>query len=183
MSDAAPFPPSSKMSPYLECVGRISIGVSFFELQLNRAIWHLANVEQHAGACITAQFIGPGPRFRAIQALLGFRGASKELVKTFDNLRQDAESVARERNRFVHDPALMDQEGGFVRFEVTADRKLHFGMEAVTLADFEKLEKKVNDIRVRFDKEFNDALVQLPPFPNLQFGQSEGFEYVTNPPK
>lgn len=176
-TDDEAYPPPSEMAAYFECVGRIAIGFSFFEMQLNRSIWYLSNVEQHVGACITAQFIGPGPRFRALMALLTLRGASKATLKIFDKLRNDADAISRERNRFVHDPAVMDGNQNFVRFEVTADRKLAFGMETVVLADFQKLEAKIKAITKRFDHAFESALIEIPAFPNVQFGQSAGFSF------
>jgi hypothetical protein len=53
------------MNNYHADVGRISMAWAQLETHINHAIWHLANVEQYAGACITAQIISPAQRVRA----------------------------------------------------------------------------------------------------------------------
>jgi hypothetical protein len=52
-----------------------------FELHVNMTIWELANVSQHAGACITSHIGNPNARFRALVALVLMRGGTDEHYK------------------------------------------------------------------------------------------------------
>ena len=48
--------------------------------------------------------IGPGPRNRALVALVELRGGSKELLGAVNAFAREFTSLGAQRNRFVHDP-------------------------------------------------------------------------------
>jgi hypothetical protein len=81
--------------PYCLMVGRISTLWAGFENDLDQLIAELANVEAAAGACLTAQMIGPGARFRAIIALIRFRGLDKTELAKWDTLAREAGALGR----------------------------------------------------------------------------------------
>lgn len=121
--------PSSSVVPnqYYAAIGRVAAGWAFFEAIVNHAIWELANVEQHVGACITAQIISPIARFRALVALLKLRGADQSTIATINSLSSKANRVSRQRNRLVHDPSTVNARTGvFDQLRITADRTLEF---------------------------------------------------------
>ena len=78
----------SKLDPYYSAVGRLVLDWAEFEFNVNDAIWELANIERKVGTCLTSQFIGPGPRFRCLVALLNFRGTPTDIVKKSMPFRQ-----------------------------------------------------------------------------------------------
>ena len=170
------YPPSSVMTDYYTGVGRIAVAWAFFETHVNRAIWELANVEQYAGACITSQIIQSGPRFRALIALVNFRGGKAGTIKKLNSMSNGVDSLARRRNRFAHDPAAPDEQGNFHRLEITADRKLEFAMLPSEIAQLERLENDIKAMTERFYRLYREILAELPPFPNIQFGQSPGID-------
>ncbi len=112
-----------KLDPYYLAVGRLALEWAEFEFNVNDAIWELANIERKVGTCLTSQFIGPGPRFRCLVALLNLRGTPSEIVKKINALSTEAESLARQRNRYAHDPIVWNRKDGSIhRMETTADR-------------------------------------------------------------
>src|SRR4051812_6645421 len=97
---------------YYAAIGRIAAGWAYFEVLINHAIWELANVEQHYGACITAQILAPVARFKALVSLLKLRGASETSLKAINSLSGTANDLAEKRNRVVHDLSGMSRETG-----------------------------------------------------------------------
>ena len=59
-----------RFEPFMTALGFVASTWAEYEATVNFRIWELANVEKMAGACITSQMIGPGPRFRCLLALL-----------------------------------------------------------------------------------------------------------------
>ena len=157
---------------HYEAVGRVSNAWATFEFYTDRLIWWVANVAEPIGACITAQYIGPGPRFRALAALAKIQGADSELIKAINKFSATAQGVASDRNRWSHDPMLVDVETGEVfRHQVTADRSLVFELKPAVVADMFALEKKiwgaVDELKVlaaRIQRELS-ASPQTPPQP------------------
>ena len=114
-----------EFEPLYLALGRLSRFWSAFEYILNDSIWELANIERFAGTCITAQLIGPGPRFRCLASLMELRGVNSELMKAFNSLSSEAESLGRQRNRFMHDMVVLNEtDRQLYRIETTADRHL-----------------------------------------------------------
>ena len=112
---------------YYTAIGRIASGWAHFELVVNHAIWELANVEQHVGACVTAQIIAPVPRFKALVSLIQLRGGSKAAIDALNGISGTANDIAEKRNRFVHDASLVETTTmEFTQLRITADRKLRF---------------------------------------------------------
>jgi hypothetical protein len=151
---------------HFEAVGRVSNAWATFEFYTNRLIWWVANVDEPIGACITAQYIGPGPRFRALAALVKLRGGNSELIKSINRFSVTAQGVAGERNRWSHDPMFVEDETGDVfRWQATADRVLVFELKPVLLAEMQSLEEKIWGTVAEL-KELGAAIVGgLPPLP------------------
>jgi len=75
-------------------------------------------------------------------ALLAHAGAGEDLLKKVRRFSHKADSLAMKRNRFVHDPWLVEK-GVVRRFEATAERKLVFEGIPTTRAE---LAAVVNEI-------------------------------------
>ncbi len=150
---------------------------SQLEFSMNDAIAELANVERRAGVCMTAQMIGPGLRIRCLLALLELRKAPQVTLDEFNRIGSKIEGLARQRNRFVHDPIVLDRESGKIaRMQATADRKMAYGFVETEIKDLLDLCIKLD----RADHEFNLLYLQardaLPQWPRTQFAGSEGIE-------
>jgi hypothetical protein len=63
-----------RFNKHMTALGHAVAAWAALEFAIGEAIWELANVEREAGACVTAQLVGPGPRVRALVALLELRG-------------------------------------------------------------------------------------------------------------
>ena len=92
---------------YLKAIGTVCMVWADLDFNIHEAIWELANVENNVGACITAQIVPPLSRFRALIALVHFRGGDEKLVKALNKLSLTVDGLARQRNRIVHDSWTM----------------------------------------------------------------------------
>jgi hypothetical protein len=164
-----------EMEPYLSAIGWLALAWSEFEFHINDSIWELANVGREAGACMTAQLIGPGPRFRCLIALLNLHKVSGSLVKEFNSFSAEAESLGRQRNRYLHDPMVIDSITKKVhRMEITADRTVKHEIIEVEISEIKGLATKIEHASAKFDELYERVLVETPSWPRTQYEQSEG---------
>ena len=91
------------INEHLEGIGRVAAILSHLDFYVNEMIWELANVERTAGACLTAQVLGPNPRCKALVALMRFRGANQKLIDNANSLASRYCGLGDRRNRIVHD--------------------------------------------------------------------------------
>lgn len=162
---------------YYTAIGRIASGWAHFELVVNHALWELANVQQHAGACITAQIIAPIPRFKALVALLSLRGASDAAIKRINSLSGTANDLAEKRNRIVHDSSAVHKASGqFSQLRITADRKLKFDFVPVEMAELKQVEDRIKKLISDLGCAIQDAMDELPAYDKRQFELSPGIQ-------
>jgi hypothetical protein len=168
-----------RFDPYMQAVGKIAIMWAALEYAISQAIWELCNVEAAAGACITAQLIGPGPRIRAFISLIDFRAHDpqceneEKLITQFNKLAQRIEAFGRQRNSYIHHCAVIGVEKGDIkRLELSADRRLKFDYVPADLEAMEKLAGDIRQARIDFDANFERVLVEFSPWPRTQFEQS-----------
>ena len=143
--------------PIYSLVGRVASAWAHLEHALDLIIWDLSEIDPQRTACITAQMLGAGPRYKAVYSLLQQRNTdefrqlgeeAKELMnKTFDH--------SEKRNRIIHDPwyvtnakpaqfrAMPTKDPRFGVFEID-----NIGIEAVIAAG-NRLESQVSDLRVK----------------------------------
>ncbi|HTT82794.1 MAG TPA: hypothetical protein VMF67_04890 [Rhizomicrobium sp.] len=138
--------------PHYTRVGRVASAWARFEYEIDSVIWTYACREDERGACLTAQYIGPGPRFKALIALVRLEdGVSEESVNALCKLAEESGQIASRRNRIVHDSWMWGSESYQVgRFEVTADKRLRFGMQAYSIEYLEDVLGQIAEIRKRF---------------------------------
>ncbi|WP_457488952.1 hypothetical protein [Tardiphaga sp. P5_C10] len=172
---------SAAFTPLYLAIGKLTRHWSAFEYVLNDTIWELANVERYAGTCITSQMIGPGPRFRCIIALLHMRGVSAALVKEFNTFSTEAESLGRQRNRFLHDTVVLDDnDQKLYRLEITADRRLFHDLVIIDFPALEKLVVDIENATGRIDTLFDRVISETPPWPRAQYEKSQGLHRDRN---
>lgn len=166
---------NSDFQPYLLAIGKLSAMWALFEFTLNDIIWELANLSPMAGTCLTAQLIGPGPRFRCLVALLHLRGSSKELIKDANVISGDAEKLSRQRNRYVHDPVVLKiDDKSFHIMETTADKKIKHGVFAIEITAIVKLTNKIAGLQKGIEQLHARILDETPPWPRKEYAQSAG---------
>lgn len=139
--------------PAFALSGRVSDAWAMFEFHLDRTIWSMAAVNDGAGACITAQFVGVYGRLRALQSLVELAGGSKDLQSDLASLAGRSEPLAEKRNRIVHDPWMINvtkHTAGKMR--ITAKKTLHFAYVPVTPSEVESLLNEINAHTSRFFK-------------------------------
>lgn len=115
-------------------VGRLSVLWAAFENRIDSLIWELLDVEATKGACLTAQMIGPGPRVRALQAIVDETDASRETKREFQRLGKKAEELGGKRNRYEHDTVTIGATSGLLwTHEITANKKLRIESKAADI--------------------------------------------------
>jgi hypothetical protein len=173
-----------RLDPYYMAIGHIGVAWADFEFALNDAIWELANVDRAAGTCMTAQLIGPAPRFRCLIALLKARRTPQALLDLFNTMSRDAGSLAAKRNRYLHDPIALQPETGVVyRIEATAEKSLRLGGIPVDLAKLSELIGDIDKIIAEFDNLMRRVLAETPAWPREQYSRSEGIQRHRTVPK
>lgn len=140
--------PKSRRDPrfnkLMTALGRLCGIWASLERLVDQTIWELANVERKAGACLTAQMIGPGPRGKALVGLVELRGGEEDLLVAFKEFARDFGSLGAKRNRYVHDPYGYDVNlKEFRRVHLTADKKLNFALQTVTPEELDELYESI----------------------------------------
>jgi hypothetical protein len=150
------------------------------EFFINTAIWELMNVEQRTGACVTAQIMSIQPRLDAPISLVTLNGGKQSLIDDLNKFAAKAGSLARQRNRIVHDPWFV--QGTTMepyQFVSTAYKKLDFGFKHTPTDGLLSLQKKIHTLYHDFEKLHSKILSELPSFDRTRFLQSEGFKAYT----
>jgi hypothetical protein len=177
MSETDERPDAAQFKPYFTAIGQVANAYSQLEFSINDAIWQLANVARQVGVCMTAQMIGPGPRNRCLLALLQIRKAPQSIIDEFNTLSKRIEGVAAARNRYVHDPIVINQDNGeIMRMEATADKSIRYGFMGAEIQGMMKLALKIDTAAHDFNQLYLRAVAELPAWPQTQFEQSEGIE-------
>jgi hypothetical protein len=145
-------PDNGTLIPVLDPAHAAAIGTltsqwSRLEYMVDRTIWELASPKtlEH-GACITAQFIGIGPRLNALISLVMLSGCSAELVKEFTTFQGHAVALGNERNRIIHDPWSRSWKTKVhYRLEITAKKNLVFRHKPVALSGLNRIIAQIRD--------------------------------------
>lgn len=155
-------------------IGTVASAWARFEYRTTQILWHLANVDIHAGACISAQIQSQPNRLRALCALVALRGGDEHpLVGDINAFSVKADKLIRQRNRFVHDPWIYKTSGQPpIRVEVTADRKLRYATVETSLPEMDELVSKIQDAIQELERLYLRIRFELPPWPDTQYQQS-----------
>jgi hypothetical protein len=106
---------------FYAAIGEVVVEWSEFEFLVDISTLALAKINNRMGCCLTAQIAGAAKKLDAYISIAQFLGV-KKTVKALNTLAKDAQGLAEQRNRIVHDS--WSSLGGFHRFEVTARKVL-----------------------------------------------------------
>jgi len=152
-------------------MGLIANSSAILELHANECIWALAGVQQGLGACITSQIFNTANRFKALAALMKLRRVDEPLIDEINKIIADFRDPSEKRNRALHDPWVVNREGGTGRVEVTANHKLVFEVREIPIEELNRDRLEIENFTRRFllfrNKIFA-ALPTLPPIPELR---------------
>ena len=168
---------AADFEPYFVAMGRVANAYSQLEFTINDAIWELANVERAIGVCLTAQMIGPGPRNRCLLALLNLRKAPKPILDQFNVISKKIEGLAAQRNRYVHDPFVLNEDTGEIhRMEASADKSISYGFMDADVTKLTALVEQIEKTGNEFNQLYLRACDELPSWPRTQFEGSWGIQ-------
>jgi hypothetical protein len=136
--------------PFYAAVGRIASEWSHLEHELDLTIWKLAKVGAKAGACITSQIMGVGPRCKAILTLGTMRGLSPKLRKKYRTLMGESYAVADDRARAIHDPWYGElYSGQAAQFRAMPYSDPRFGIMDISESDLDQTLKNIRKLQLR----------------------------------
>jgi hypothetical protein len=160
---------------HMKWLGHVAAVWASLELNINMAIWELANVERWIGACLTTQIFSPSSRFRVLTALVRIRGGAPDVISKINKFAESTGGLARRRNSYVHDTWVFDEENHEIkRIHVTMEGAFSFGFTPTSVEELQRLFDDIQDAIKRFDHLRDEVFQSLPPWPRTQFEQSRG---------
>jgi hypothetical protein len=144
-------------------IGRIASVWAMLEFRMDQLIWHLINIEQTLGACLTTQFNGTAPRLRAIKSIIEFRGSIPGLITKLNKFTGDIIEPQEARNRAVHDPWFVAKESKIATQlrKATIKNKIVYESVPVDLAELKAVYDDSKNILVRFNG-LRDEIIAEP---------------------
>ena len=113
---------------HLAAVGSVAGDWALLETHLDSLALELANIDDPAGLCFTAQISGWARKLDAYLAVARLRGAKRSVGTPFDAFAKAISGLAEQRNRVVHDPWLLEDGIPPQRLEISARKKLRSQM-------------------------------------------------------
>ena len=104
-------------------IGKVASEWAYLELVVDGYSAQLAKVEESFGTCLTAQISGIARKLEAHIALVRLR-SGEFFAKRLNKFAVKARELSERRNRIVHDPWSIDENGFPHRYEASA-RKIH----------------------------------------------------------
>jgi hypothetical protein len=164
-----------RFQEYMKWLGHVAAIWASLELNVNMAIWELANVERWIGACLTTQIFSPSSRFRVLISLIHVRGGTPETISKIHKFAESAGGLSRRRNSYVNDSWALDENTGEVkRIHVTMEGAFSFGFTPTSVDELKRLYDDIQDGIRRFDQLREEVFRSLPPWPRTQFSRSRG---------
>ena len=139
-------------------IGRVIAAWAYFETIIDYWIHKFADVDTHAGTCLTGQMVGFRPRFDAFTALVFHRGASAKWIKIINSFKTDAQGLSEQRNRMTHDVWDLKDPQQPKRTEVTARGKLRILEKVHPTEDILSLDMNIHDLWWKFETEIAEKL-------------------------
>lgn len=126
-------------------VGRVASNWARFETVIDMAIWHVAKIDDHSGACITSQITGVGRKLDALISLMRYHHSDDvSTLKCLGQLITKSHELGEKRNRTIHDQ-WRAIEGLPVRLEITARKRLIFEPVPVSVSYLSQLADDITD--------------------------------------
>ncbi len=150
-------------------LGKVADAWADLEFEIDQLIWHLMHTNQALGACATAQMIGPAPRLRTVRALAHLWELSEKILGDIGSFEGQANALAQERNRALHDKRLINwKTKQVVRFEVTTRKTLTFEQRPESLEYLAELREKILKLVREFTAIKQRAVTELLSSPEKQ---------------
>jgi hypothetical protein len=157
--------PETPHQSYYALIGLIASDWAVLEAVIDLTLWDLVGGEEKNVACLTAQYIGLFSRINALMALVRLQGGSKKLLEDIEKFQKDVRGINEQRNRAVHDPIKVGENGQLERIVITAQKALKFEtvpLEYAKLVDTVSLIKqfigRFANLRERIIRETRDTL-------------------------
>lgn len=124
-------------------IGEMAVEWSELERRVDETIWHVLETPADRGACLTAQFVGPGPRCRALMSLCRVANISNDIIEDIAQFKKEAGQIGSKRNRILHDYwfELVDirtRESTIIRHEIEPESPHSQKQKNVTIDDIDK---------------------------------------------
>jgi hypothetical protein len=147
-------------------VGRVAAEWARLEYSLDRVIWSLSYTICPRPACLTAQFMGTTPRYRALIAQLRLRSCSEpefaKYIPRIEKMMTQTYEPQDQRNRIIHDPWLVDViHDEPAQFRSWPHKDPQYGIRDVDIANIKKTISDVVALRERAEVLFNEINVDV----------------------
>lgn len=139
-------------------IGSVASGWSHLELQINVTLWRISGVEAHQGACLTAQIPSMRNRVLALVSLLHLNGYSKNIIDRVNKFSTEADKLARERNRIIHDPISASDDDIIESVTITSDRKLVYGFSKEVFERYEIVDAHIAELHKKYNEIDQDII-------------------------
>jgi hypothetical protein len=188
--DFVPPPPLPGKHPRYALIGRVAAEWSQMEHALDLIIWDMLPIDRATASCVTGQFLGIAPRFRAIAALCGEMGLPKELEEAATKLMNRTFTLSDERNRIVHDPWFgWGRTRDAKQFRSRTNKNENFGLVPVKRAEIlrtiQSIEAKVAEVsrlHIKIEAALAASGRKLPAPDPAFLSQLEGTSHVAITP-
>lgn len=135
--------------PFYALVGRVASEWAHLEHIVDLTIWKLLGVDERLAACLTSQYPGLSQRCNAVCSLGIASGLTKEQVRPFAKLKNDAFDDADWRARWVHDPWYVQEGTKPAQFRAMPHVDPRFGLQEIseeeiraTITEIKKLQEQ-----------------------------------------
>lgn len=164
--------PTPAAQAHFAAVGRVSLAWGTLELFIDAAIGELTNLHPDVATCLTGQLANYMPKLRAFAALIDLRldrkrlgeTAAKKITREINSFITDADGLARQRNRVVHDLWVFKEESP-LRFHIVADKRLDRELRPHSTEEVLALAGKIDTLRSSFTELFTKVYELLGPLP------------------
>lgn len=152
--------------PVYPLIGRVVVAGANLEHALDVIIADLVG-NKHTAACLTAQMMGPWPRYLSIIALLSHKELPKEIASTVKKLEGQTRTWVDERNRLAHDAWMAsDRTQKSAQYRKMPKGKLTYGLEIVEIEKIERTLAGLESLRTKALSLRRDILNALSASPN-----------------
>jgi hypothetical protein len=151
---------------HFSAIGLVASNWATLEAVVTSAIWQIGEIPDEIGACVTSQIYTFDGRMKALLSILEIRGELDKTIKSLKKFHESTRGLGEFRNRVLHDPWIHDAESNTPhRLEITANKKLVLGYEAVPTQKLIEKAKEIEALIHQFRQIIRPAIDRFPPLP------------------
>jgi hypothetical protein len=132
-------------------IGHVAAEWSYFELVIDSWSLSASGIHVQPGVCLTSQIAGHARKLDAFISITRLLNPNHGFGAELDQFCKDANSLAEQRNRTIHDHWDTDDILNPRRIEATARKKLRLKHVDVPTEELLKLALNIDALRDRFD--------------------------------